>query len=141
MSNPGLNGFSGPQPAVTSTSVPSMNAVLNDLRAKIFSSANHELKREVIDFFGSKIEVRQPTLSEAIDMSMKQDEMGSATLFVLTHFCYVPGTDQRVFSDADNDSLKGLPAGKWVQDLGNAFSRVQGTSVETTEKNLGNNPS
>lgn len=74
-----------------------------------------------------QVEVREPNLKErgAIERSIKVSREGElasvdvATLKVelVTRMTYVPGTQQKVFGDADREALFGQPTGGFVDDL------------------------
>lgn len=80
----------------------------DDIRSKIFSSDSKKPKSQVIEFFGSKIEIRQASLTEMMD----QGETGkNALVKSLISSAYIPGTDEKVFTPEDYDQLAALPYG------------------------------
>lgn len=80
----------------------------DEIRAKIFQSK--VLKREIIEFFGMQIEIRQSTLTDILNA--REEENGqSAVIRNLVQNAYVPKTDIKVFEDTDADSFGALPFG------------------------------
>ena len=87
-----------------------------------------------VDFFGQDVEVRQPTVGQILK---QQDETDRNKLLVnlIVEYCYVPGTDERVFTKEDYDEIVQLPVGKWFNDLNSAIADLTGVNVEEAEKN------
>lgn len=98
----------------------------NDIRAKIF--AKREIKKKVIQFFGSEIELRQPTLGDIINARENEDRQ-AAVIETLVKYAYVPGTDERVFEDADAEAFANMP-------FGADFLRASKALEELTEVNF-----
>lgn len=89
-----------------------MTNLRDDIRSKIF--ATKDLKSKILDFFGTQIELRQPRLSDILAAQQQQKEQGedgvsAAVISILLQYAYVPGTSEKVFEDADRDSLLSLP--------------------------------
>jgi len=99
----------------------------DEIRAQVFSSA-HKVKSEQILFFGSIIEIRQPTLGGIIDARSKADG-NVAIVDTLVERAYVPGTDTKVFEETDADGLKAMP-------FGADFIRVTEALTRLTEVNF-----
>jgi hypothetical protein len=112
-----------------------------DLKAHIFSSHNprNQFRREIINFFGSDIELRQPSLDMIAEMtratSTGDTSDNTAAIFILTNYVYVPGTSERVFDVADTDQLKALPYNEDFQKLNEVFVKITGVNVEAERKN------
>lgn len=98
----------------------------DELRAQIFAS--REVKRKVVDFFGTKIELRQPTLGDVLDARDKESNQ-AAVIDTLVKYAFIPKTEVRVFDDADADSFKKMP-------FGVDFLRVNAALEELTEVNF-----
>lgn len=81
----------------------------DSVRAAIFSG-KHQLKKKVIDFFGTQIELRQSTLGSVL-VSRDEGDTKAAVVRQLLENAYVPKTDIRVFEDSDADTLLNLPFG------------------------------
>jgi hypothetical protein len=96
------------------------------LRAKIFAA--HEVKKIPVDFFGVKIELRQPVLSDIIKAQGEEDRE-SAIIQTLVDYAYVPGTEQKVFETGDAASFKTMP-------FGADFLRVSKALEDLTEINF-----
>lgn len=103
------------------------------LRAKIF---NAKAKSVLVENFlgGSTIELRQPSVKDA--MAMRQGAEEDRIFVMLTDFAFVPGTDEKVFDPEDVDSLKGLPFGEEMQNLMKQVTELLGTDPEEVERKI-----
>jgi hypothetical protein len=108
------------------TPVVPLPATRDDIRSKIFSPK--KLKSKVVNFFGTEIEIRQSRLSDIVSAAAKEDREG-AVIDQLIDSAYIPGTDTKVFDDADRDSLLQLP-------FGNDFMAVNQAILELTQVNF-----
>lgn len=108
------------------------------IRAAIFNGVNTKPKSKVIAFFGQQIEVKQldldTILSFRTDENMTPKDRMVATIIA---YGYVPGTDDRVFEDADKDQLLSMPFGADFQRLQAAISDLTNIDIATkdAEKN------
>jgi hypothetical protein len=110
----------------------------NEIRSKIFDSKNKIYKSTVVMFFGTKLELRQPSLKdvmgeEDLPEGVKQDPLEKA-LSVLLKYAYVPGTDDKVFDISDIESLGELPFGEDFNNAVTEFNKLANVNVDKTEK-------
>lgn len=110
----------------------------NAIRAKIFGA---KATNKVIDFFGAKVEVRQPAVGDILESTDVNDDVNEAVgektptmLRAIIRGCYVPGTNDRVFDDADVEGLKTLPFGKELTLLTNTIQELMGVDLEAGKK-------
>lgn len=98
----------------------------DSIRAKIFSAKPKS--EQVEDFFGTTIELRQPTLEVALSQrdAAEQDRV----YFMLTDYAFVPGTDEKVFEEADIDNIKQLPFGAEFTGLITQVNKLLGLNPE-----------
>jgi len=96
------------------------------VRANIF--ARKELRKKVINFFGEEIELRQPQLGDIIS-ARENDDRQAAVIETLIKYAFIPGTEEKVFEDADADSFKTMP-------FGADFLRINQALEELTEVNF-----
>lgn len=89
-----------------------------------------------IDMFGFKVEVRQPNVGQLLELESSSDDRKKALVNMLVAYCYVPGTDEKVFTKEDYGELIALPAGQWLTDFNNAIAKLTGVDTEEAEKNL-----
>ena len=82
----------------------------DDIRAQIFSSENKKAQSKLITVFGVKLELKQPSLGEIIDAQAEEDRK-RGIVNMLIRYAFVPETNERVFEEADFDSILGLPFG------------------------------
>ncbi len=92
-----------------------------ELRATILKSRKPNSR--VVTFFEGQIELRQPVLGDIITAQESEDRE-SAIIDVLVKYAYVPGTEEKVFEDADSDMLKTLPFGKDFLAVSKAFEEL-----------------
>ncbi len=106
----------------------------DELRAAIMSSENTKRKRYPLSFFGQEIELIQPSLGN-IQKYMDAANSGIKLTDVLIDYAVIPGTDERIFEQADEASLKQLPFNDDLAQLSNLMAQLMGADVKTAEKN------
>lgn len=114
----------------------SSSALRDEIRGKIL--ATHQLASEVIDIFGTKVELRQPTLQDVllIQQAKEDSEDGavpiSAVAKVLIQYSYVPETNEKVFEEGDGPAIMQLPFGNDMIRVTDALEKL--TKVNFTPK-------
>lgn len=111
------------------------------IRSALFSGAPQFRSQSVELPSGIEVEVRQPTIrvrrelfNQCMDASGNLDANDFLIKSILKN-TFVPGTkDQRVFDDADYDSILNQPTGGWVDQLIDAMSGL--TNPENSGKDL-----
>lgn len=113
------------------------------IRGKVFSSAPNF---DTVEFNGSKIEIRQPTLGEIFQIQQAAGEdLLYNTITMLIKYCFVPGTNENVFEEADREQLAHLPFNVDLQKLSKALNALIGgqqldaaakDAVKSTENKL-----
>lgn len=115
------------------------SAARNAMRAALFDSKNQTFKVIQITMFGQKVDVRQPSIDqiERITQKFREDTENerSAIVRMIISYCYVPGTEEKVFEDADADMLLTLPGGGWLTEFNKAVSALTELDVGEAEKN------
>jgi hypothetical protein len=106
-------------------STPEMS-VRDRIRANTLSTK--KAKRIEIEFFGEKIEIVQPKLGDIVK-ARDEENREAAVIETLINNAVVPGTDTRVFEDADAATLREMP-------FGADFLRVSKAFEELTEVNF-----
>ncbi len=108
------------------------------IRSQVFSA--DIFKREKVEAFGTTIEIRQTTLGRVLELQEKLNEDRKVAIgLAFLEFCYVPGTDERLFGDEDLNSVLDLPFGddfQKVQDVINKLMGVGEKDVKEAEGNL-----
>lgn len=104
----------------------------NRIRSQVFSGK--KFKKKEIDLFGEKVEIRQPTVGMVLAAQQEQDRR-KALVQMLVRYCYVPGTNERVFEETDFDAIMELPVGEWFTTLNNAIIELSDIDVGSAEKN------
>lgn len=104
----------------------------DEMRAKIFSA---KARSKEIDFFGTRIELRQPTIG--VILAQRRGELAlDASQMMLMQYAFVPGTNDHVFEEADLDALDELPFGKDMQDLSMAVADLMGSDVKELKQQI-----
>ena len=93
---------------------------------------------------GSEVELRQPTIKERSALRkrcMSVDEEGKPDLDVFEFliwavigYTYVPGTDEKVFSEEDYEALIELPAGGWFDELSEKAADLTNVDAKKSDK-------
>lgn len=90
---------------------------------------------------GVELEVRQPTLGAILAAQEKQFAAGGTPdiqdtiVDLMVSYCYLAGTEERVFEVADKDSILALPFNSEVMELSKAVNAaVTGNSLGTMLK-------
>lgn len=99
-----------------------MSTLRDAIRKQVFAD---KIKTVIVDLpDGSKVEVRQTSVGQMLDMIKEQDNK-KQIVRMLIESCYVPGTNDRVFDSADYEILLDLPADgvyRKLFDAVNSFS-------------------
>lgn len=101
----------------------------DEIRAKIFAA---KPKSEAVeDFFGTTIEIRQPSLKVALQQrnAAEEDRMYA----MLTDYAFVPGTNEKVFEETDIDSMRELPFGPDFNRLMDKINKLLGVDPKVVE--------
>ena len=107
------------------------------LRGKIFSSSKKQT--EIIDMMEEKVELHQPTIGEIADLEQESKDANRREIITksLIQYCFVPGTNERVFTDEDKDLITNLPA-TVLSEFNKAFAKLTNVDLGEVEKNLEN---
>lgn len=103
----------------------------NDLRARLLSA--RPLKSRVLTLFGEEVEFRQFTVRQALELGKVPEKEQLA--HILINHCFIPGTDELVFEEADKDVLLNWPADSWVQELTKTIEELSSIDKEEAVKN------
>lgn len=108
----------------------------DQIRALMFAAENKVQAVEVITLFGQPVEVRQPTLNQLNALSrQKENDKVSPIVRIMIEYCYMPGTNDKVFEQGDAEQLMSMPTGKWLNDFNEAMEKLSGVDVKAAEKN------
>lgn len=104
-------------------------------------------KKVILEFMGTKIEVRQLTIQErnayaesALEKKSKKDDKQTVNIMKLQvnaiiQSCYVPGTDDLVFEDTDYNSISESVSGGYADKIWEAVQEMSNITVEDAKKN------
>lgn len=114
-----------------------MTTARNELRDLIRGTVLKSRTAKTIKcrFFDADIEVRQPSLGEILateEQSSKQDQAVS----MIIKYCYVPGTDDKVFEEADREVLLSLPFGEDFIRVQKAIAQLSSVNVDAAMGNF-----
>ena len=104
----------------------------DQVRSAILS--NKKFKSELITMFGAEVEIRQPNIGQVLSARDEEDNR-KAIVNLMVQYCYVPGTNEKVFTPEDFNEIMGLPVGKWFSDMNDAIIRLTDIDIESAEKN------
>lgn len=108
----------------------------DEIRGKVFAA--HKLATEEIEIFNTKIELRQPTLSDVLVIQQARDDSEdgsvpvSAVAKVLIQYSFVPKTNEKIFEEGDGEAIMQLPFGDDMIRVTDALERL--TKVNFTPK-------
>lgn len=76
---------------------------------------NIKPKVKLVPFGQFEIELRQPSVREVMGQGSSTEDRALNMCKMLMNYCYVPGSSERVFDDADIDSMKEVPVSEeWM---------------------------
>ena len=104
----------------------------DELRSQIFSGKKRKTK--VVNLFGGDVEIRQPTLRDIIKTQNMEDR-SEGIIYLLISYCYVPGSDEKVFEPKDAEELLNLPFDESFSSASVALTEMIGVNIEDAEGN------
>lgn len=81
---------------------------------------------KVVNIGSVDIEVRQPSVGDFLAAGSVGDRK-AMMMQMLVEYCYVPGTNEKVFEETDVESLASIPAGLAWMDLTQAIDDLTET--------------
>ena len=100
-------------------------------------------EKRIVEINNCKFEIRQPTIGQRGNIrnqSLKFGDEGTGfdmfafLICAVVELTYVPGTDERVFSDEDYEELKSIPAGQWFDELTKVASELCNVKSDEVKK-------
>lgn len=104
----------------------------DEIRSKIF--ANAKPKSKTTTFFGAKIELRQPPMSVVMELQAYEDRTAAAAQMIV-NYSYVPGTNEKVFDEADLNLIGNMPFGHDLAQINTVIAELTDIDVLGAEKN------
>lgn len=104
----------------------------DDLRAQLLGKA-HKPESRIITLWDTEIELRQASLKDIVNANASESAEVNAVNMVV-RYAYVPGTNERIFEDADRDVILGWPFGKDMQRLQEVVAELSGITEEKLEE-------
>ncbi len=108
----------------------------DSLRANIFKSSNKQIEKMSIS--GSELEIHQPTIGEIADLNQSEGDVEvprrDTISGMIIKYCFVPGSNEHVFSKEDKDGILNLPA-TVLNEFNTAFAKLTNINIEDVEKN------
>ena len=108
-----------------------------ELRAAIFKSVPQ--KKKVIEFRGQMIEIRQPKLADILEAQNEPDRT-KGVIDTLIRYAYVPGSEEKVFEEADADSFREMAFGKDFINVNQALEELTDVNFLPTNNASGSPP-
>jgi hypothetical protein len=112
-------------------------ATRDELRKTIFKNSKPLSKRVV--FFGAEIEMRQPPMKTVLELQQLEDKAAAAAQMIVG-YAFVPGTDERVFDEADIDVITQMPFGGDLARINKAISELTDIDILGEEGNSAKTP-
>ncbi|KKN90085.1 hypothetical protein LCGC14_0231980 [marine sediment metagenome] len=111
------------------------NSKRDEIRAALFSSK--QFKRKKVKILEQDVEIKQPSVGELTGIGkLDEDKDKNSVCLLMIEYCYVPGTNEKIFTKEDYDGIMGFPSGDWVQTFNRAWMELAGIDWEEAEKNL-----
>lgn len=117
---------------------PTPGPTRDELRAKLLGS-KVKPKFELIQLFGSEIELRQPSFGDLMKVR-DIDDIATRAVEMIIQYAYVPGTSERVFEDTDRNVILGWPFGEDLVRVNTAIAKLTGVDIELAEDELSKDP-
>ncbi len=102
------------------------------LRERLMSAK--KFKSEKIKLFDEYVEIRQPSVGQILDAQSFEDQK-KALVNILVNYCFVPGTEEKVFENTDEAGIMAWPVGQWFTDINEAITRLTNIDVAGAEGN------
>lgn len=100
----------------------------DSIRTAIFAE---KVSRSVVTLDnGAEVEVRDGNVGDMLD-AISVDDVKKRVARLLINSCYVPGTEEKVFEEADFDSLMELPANGVYKKLMDAVNERANLDTRT----------
>lgn len=120
-------------------------SVRDSLRALTIGSTKH-FKRTTVTIDGNDFEVRSPSVKQraaifkmaGVSDKDKQPDIAALQAAAVIELTYVPGTEERVFSDKDYAAIYDSPAGSWVDELAEVAMGTLNVKKDAVEGDGGN---
>ena len=113
-----------------------MSLKLKDVLRKATVGSNKVFKKSVMDFDGNSVEFRSVTVRDRDNIRNKATDkdgniqMAAFQIWAIIFMTYVPESDERVFEEADFESLMSQPAGSFVDKFAEEALKLLGTGDE-----------
>lgn len=130
-----------PTPPPIATAPPALPMDRDSIRARILK--RRVSTREVIDFFGDKIEMRQPTLADILKIraASEDGDQNAAVINTLVEYAYIPGTETKIFEIGDAEALLQQPFGDDFVRVTEALGRLTSINFDRGGANSSVTPS
>lgn len=106
----------------------------DSIRSQLFNSASKKRRSKKINMFGTEVEVRQPSVGQVLELQNSKDQKNTLVR-MLIEYCYVPGTNEKVFEEGDQDQIMSWPVDDWFQQFNDAVTELASINVQEAEKN------
>jgi len=101
----------------------------NDIRNKLLTDIKPE--RIKINIRGVDVEVQQPIVKDILNADAEDT---SFIIDMMVRYCYIPGTNERVFKDEDKEIILQWPMGEWFTSFGEAFNKLASVDKSDMKK-------
>ena len=114
--------------------VPEAPPTRDELRAILIGSTPKG-KSKLVEVFGVKLELRQPTLA-AIMKTRDVEDTAQRAVDMIIEYAFVPGTEEHVFEDTDSEFILRWPFGEDLTKINAAIGELTGIDIAAAEDDL-----
>ena len=93
-----------------------------------------KFRSERIKLFGEDVEIRQPSVGQILDAQEFEDQK-KALVNILVNYCFIPGTEEKIFEDTDEGAIMEWPVGEWFTEINQAIQKLTNIDVAGAEGN------
>jgi hypothetical protein len=120
----------------SNTSTASTAPTAESIRSQIFGRGKR-FKKERVTLFGATVEFRQPTVRSLLGGD-DEETTAHRTARLIVENTYVPGTNDRVFSEEHIDDLMSMQFDKSLNRISELIQEFTGVSAEERKHQEGN---
>lgn len=110
----------------------------DQLRAGLIGK-KHEPKTKLVELFGMQVELRQPNLESIVNAREITNERLRTIQMIIDYTC-VPGTTEKIFEEADVDTIMQWPMSQDLANIQIALAELTGIDISDAEQEIKQDP-
>lgn len=112
----------------------------DEIRARLIGSTP-AAQSEIVTIFKTRLEVKTPPLEEILSKGADAElDTVASSVQMIIDYCYVPGTDEKVFEDTDAPFIRRWPFTADLMEFQRVISRLTGIDIEGAMEDLQSDP-